>query len=415
MSTPSQLLQSAIAHYNNGNLPQAECLCRYLISIKQNLADAYNLLGMVSMSIGLTGHAGRYFQAALKHQSSLTSAKKNLKLAKKTLKQDKLLKSKDSGKRYLLIKSWGNGFWSDMDHVLGQLLLAEMTNRSPIVHWGTNSLYHNKQCDNAFDLYFEPVSDYSQEYLVTNNFSCFPPKWSKDNLKLSINNQWEGAYSRMAGFLCLARNEDIVVSDFHTYVNDLLPWLNKKNMLSNMDVQQVYRYLFKKYIKLKPDIQEEVDRFWAENIKGREVLAVHARGSDKIIESPDLHKTNEQYHMHVEKLLNSKPDMAIFLLTDSDDILDEYRKKYADRLLFSDCFRSKNHVGVHFHQQDDKRRTGIEIIKDTYLAARCNYFIGYGGTNVSTTILHLKEWRSTEYVLLGENRLFEPHLFLHNR
>src|SRR4051812_28856508 len=31
------------------------------------------------------------------------------------------------GKRYLLIKAWGEGFWSDMFHVVGCLLLSEIT------------------------------------------------------------------------------------------------------------------------------------------------------------------------------------------------------------------------------------------------------------------------------------------------
>lgn len=415
MSSPDQILQTAIVHYKNGNIPQAECLCRYLISLKQCLPDAYNLLGMVSMSAGLTKHAAKYFQAALRHQSSHSAAKKNLKLSKKALKQNKLPRSKSVSLNFLLIKSWGNGFWSDMDHVLGQLLLAEITGRVPIVHWGANSLYHDPSCDNAFDLYFEPVSDYKLEHLVTNDFSYFPPKWSRHNLASPEKDKWEGPYSRMAGFISLAREENVVVSDFHTYVNDLLPWLNSKDSLYGMDAQQVYRFLITRYLKLKPDIQDEIDQFWGEHIKDREVLAIHARGSDKITESPELHSINEQYITYVEKFLDSHPDMAIFLLTDSVDILDIYKKRYPGKLIYNDCLRSKSDLGVHYHQHDNRKRMGIEIIKDTYLAAKCDYFIGYGGTNVSTTILHLKDWQQDEYVLLGENRLFEPHLFLHNR
>jgi hypothetical protein len=35
-----------------------------------------------------------------------------------------------------MIKSWGAGFWSDMDDVQSKLPLAEITNRKPIVFWG---------------------------------------------------------------------------------------------------------------------------------------------------------------------------------------------------------------------------------------------------------------------------------------
>ncbi len=111
MNDSAQLLQTAATHYNRGNLPQAEALCRYLISMGEHLGEVYNLLGMVSMSIGLPNHAGIYFQKALKQQPSLKSAKKNIKLAKKSVKRLKIASSGNFPKRFLLIKSWGCGFW----------------------------------------------------------------------------------------------------------------------------------------------------------------------------------------------------------------------------------------------------------------------------------------------------------------
>src|SRR5215213_4962540 len=60
--------------------------------------------------------------------------------------------------RFLLIKSWGKGFWSDVDHVLGALLAAEMTRRTPIVHWGDNCLFTAPGVDNAWAQFFEPIN-----------------------------------------------------------------------------------------------------------------------------------------------------------------------------------------------------------------------------------------------------------------
>jgi hypothetical protein len=40
----------------------------------------------------------------------------------------------DGHARYLLIKAWGFGFWADLDHVLGALLLADLTRRVPVVY-----------------------------------------------------------------------------------------------------------------------------------------------------------------------------------------------------------------------------------------------------------------------------------------
>src|SRR5580765_3885445 len=54
-----------------------------------------------------------------------------------------------SHERFLLIKSWGKGFWSDVDHVLGALLAAEMTRRTPIVHSGGKCLFTAPGVENA--------------------------------------------------------------------------------------------------------------------------------------------------------------------------------------------------------------------------------------------------------------------------
>lgn len=77
--------------------------------------------------------------------------------------------------RFLLIKSWGCGFWSDVDHVMGQLLAAELTNRIPIVYWGPNSLYAGSFQSNAFELYFEPVSNYSIHDIAWAGYTYYPP------------------------------------------------------------------------------------------------------------------------------------------------------------------------------------------------------------------------------------------------
>ena len=59
---------------------------------------------------------------------------------------------------YLLIKSYG--FWSDVEHVIGALLLAEMTGRTPVVHWGGNSYF----TDDERGTPWEPSSSRSRRY-----------------------------------------------------------------------------------------------------------------------------------------------------------------------------------------------------------------------------------------------------------
>ena len=42
----------------------------------------------------------------------------------------------------------------------------------------------------------------------------------------------------------------------------------------------------------------------------------------------------------------------------------------------------------------------IEVIKDTYLAAQCDFFIGNGYSSLSNTVMRLKDWPETNIKLL---------------
>src|SRR5438105_9423414 len=102
--------------------------------------------------------------------------------------------------RFLLIKAWGCGFWSDMNHVFGSLLLAEITGRTPVTHWGSNSLFRDETGSDAFRLYFEPVSSFDIEYLTAiRRATFFPAKWSRSTLRRENVAKWEGPDSRLSG------------------------------------------------------------------------------------------------------------------------------------------------------------------------------------------------------------------------
>ncbi|WP_372521452.1 hypothetical protein [Sulfuricaulis sp.] len=411
--------------YQAGNLPQAELTARLMIRKWGDPADAHLLLGLISLKVQMHDAAIGHFKKAIRGATNNQQAKTYLGLAKREKDEYQLrVKSQrrigpsgasDSPGKFLLIKSWGYGLWSDMDHVLGQLLLAEMTGRTPVVHWGSNSLYRNEDCDNAFESFFEPVSNVTIRDIAGQGRTCYPPKWSDQNLFDNDVNKWDGPFSRMSGLYFLNREENIVVSDFHTYVADLVPWIPSGHPLYGLEPQEIYRRFFSSYIKPTSDIYLEIEEFWNRTLRDRNGVAVHVRGSDKIIERPKLHETNITYYSLIDEYLQGHPDAFVFVLTDSVGTLDEFKHRYAGRLVFTDCTRSGSDQGVHHQDHRDKRRTGIEVIRDAYLAARCDRFIGNGYSNVSTSILHMKHWGSSEYHLMGKNMLFEPNFELHKR
>lgn len=407
-----ELRAAARAALQRGNLPLADLIVRAHLADKPDDAKAWRLLGEVALHLQLPLVAADCFtrMAALSQRQGTEELVQVLDLLKPHLVRPPIF---TTSKKYLLIKAWGHGFWSDIDHVMGQLLVAELTGRTPVVSWGANSLFGNGQASNAFELYFEPVSHVTMEDLGANALSYFPPKWNKDNLQDNANNQWSGPYSRQCGITFLGRHEDVVVSDFHTPVVRLIPWIDASSPYAGMTWMAIYRTLFAKYLRLKPAVAQAVDAYYDHHLKGHRWLAVHIRGSDKITEQRDLADLNASYHPLIEQYLAAEPTLKIFLLTDSTTYLAEFGERYGDRVHSIDAQRSDSNQGVHL-QGHSGQEIGNAVLLDCYLATRCEYFIGNGGSNVSAAIGSLKDWEPGAFHLLGRDLRSSVSIFVHN-
>jgi glycosyltransferase involved in cell wall biosynthesis len=317
--------------------------------------------------------------------------------------------------KYLLIKAWGYGFWSDVHHAMGQLLLAELTQRTPIVHWGGNSLFRDPAdaTGNAFDLYFEPVSSTTLQDLPQ-GVSIFPPKWTRDTLGTDNVNKWDGPHSRLAAPYLFDRTEDVVVSDFYTTVSSLIPWIGPDSRWFGMSDDQIYTELFARWARPLPALASRVDAFHRAHMAGHHWVAVHVRGSDKIHESAGLHQTNLRYFGFVDRVIELNPGIGVFLLTDSVDVHAEFGQRYGDRLVTTPALRTAGTTGVHM-QGHAGRTVGEEVLVDALLAARCDYFIGNQESNVSLAIASLKRWPQGLLAMLGDKNGRSENLFLHRQ
>ncbi|HEX2926661.1 MAG TPA: O-fucosyltransferase family protein [Ruminiclostridium sp.] len=334
-----------------------------------------------------------------------------------------------SNDRFLLIKAWSYILWADIDHVLGQLLIAELTDRIPVVFWPTHCLHNGYIMTNGFELYFEPVSSSSIFDVAKPEYTYYPPIWDSENLFVEDQNKDTWLYRNIGDLL--GSNANVVVADVYYNIYELIPFIKKNHPVYGMTSEQAYRYLFSKYIRLKSDIETEVQGFYNSWLKeNHPVLAVHVRRVDKesIFDTRDskalgdhywnnvnkkyrqkpkkkkrkLHRLlargkfkepNVVYHKEIKKILEKYNIKKIFLLTDCEDTLKEYKDRYGDMLVSTDCKRIKNEEPVyHMENTMVKRRRGIEIIKDAYIAAKCDFFIGNDFSNVSRAVTRVKDW-----------------------
>lgn len=314
--------------------------------------------------------------------------------------------------RFLLIKSWGCGFWSDVDHVMGQLLAAELTGRIPVVYWGSNSLYSESSKGNAFELYFEPISNYTIKELDQHGFTYYPPIWNGKNLTVEDLDKVAWAYRNLGDMM--SSDANVVVSDVHYFVRPILAYIPKSHWAYGMTAHQIYRCLFDRYIRLKPDIQEEIQQFYDEYMKdSKPLLGVHIRGGDKVKEVEKLSNLNKRYHRAIQSFVRKYGIKKILLLTDCEDILRDFQKRYGKMVIYTDCKRGQvydTQNAPHLTSYSERRRKGIEVIKDTYLASMCDFFIGNGYSNVSYTVKRLRDWPESNIVLFYRSLKHEQRL-----
>ena len=141
--------------------------------------------------------------------------------------------------RYLVIKAWGQGFWSEGHHFAGQLLLAELTQRKPIALWGRNCLFRKSSDVEASRNFFAGISAARVEG-IPHTATIYPPKWSWENIHKDNVNLWLGDHSRMAAQYFFAREEVVLVSDFYSPICSIRPWIDCSSRYYGMTDDELY-------------------------------------------------------------------------------------------------------------------------------------------------------------------------------
>jgi len=314
--------------------------------------------------------------------------------------------------RFLLIKALGNSLWGEVDHVMCQILAAELTNRIPVVYWGMESLYSESISTNAFDFFFEPVSQFSFQDVVRVEYTYYPSVWKFENVLAEDTDRLKMEDRDLKSLM--KSDANVVVSDVYYPIRAMLPWIRSDHWAYGKTPHQIYRRLFDTYLKPKPEIQREIKKFINTHPNFRDekpIIGVHVKGDAIVKEVAQLYDLNDFYKPNLWQFISRYNIRHLFLITDSKKILSQYKKHYGknDLLMYSDSKKEplKERIATCLLDYPNKRHKGvelikdtIEVIKDTYLAAQCDFFIGNGYSNLSNTVMRLKDWPETNIKLL---------------
>jgi protein O-GlcNAc transferase len=402
----AQRLDAARYCVDHGNLAAADILCRDTLDSEPESARAYSLLGTVAARLQDHERAAEYLRLAVKHGGGFAA-----KRALTAVRRAGGSKPEPNGPRYLVIKSWAAGFWSNVNHVVGGLILAEITGRLPIVWWGKLSLFGDGTDRNAFEFYFEPVSGPSPRDIFTrSDATFFPSKWTPWNLLSEQSTALLPYNQRMGAIYFLNRPETVAVADFFLSVAEIAPWIPASHHLAGLPVADLYRYAIAKYLRPVPAIVAGAEQFIAQRFGGAAFAAAHLRGSDKAREIVNM---EAGLGMAFDRIDAVRGETPIFIMTDDQRLADQAAARYGARAVMTDCRRTGSDVGTHFLQDVDRRRLGEEVMRDVYIALGAARFVGLGASNLAAMVSMMRPWPTDGCELIGEPMLLRRSAFLY--
>ena len=397
--TPDMIIDHSLEAIDRKMFGHADTILRQLIKDNGPKAECYTALAQLLFSVGEHEVAKRMLREALNADATFTPARQGLKKMGAPRKSVDELANPE--KRFLLIRAWGQGFWSDVSHVVGACLLAEHTNRTPVVWWGPESRYRPEGEIDAWPRYFEPVSGATIEQ-VQSQKTFWPPKWNGRNVGGGQNNLWEGPHSRVSIFDLMNRAEDVVVADFHVAPSTVKFYLREDHPLRVGSVKDTQRALLKKYVRPTSEIRGEVEAWIAKH--GEPTAAIHLRSTDKVVEDPQLGQLHAKAREWAKEFVAKNPGKNIFVLTDAKSIAEAWKAKFGGAVLLCDVIRSEElKIAAHF-QNHDGGRLGREILVESLIALRAGFLMGSINSNVTNMIFMMKEWPLGSTVFTGEDQ-----------
>lgn len=165
-------------------------------------------------------------------------------------------------------------------------------------------------------------------------------------------------------------------------------------------VEKLVPYI-EKNMKIKPHITAKADKMMAdwENLR---ILGLHIRGTDmrdfKGHPAPPL---LEEYIKAADAVLNNGNYDKIFLCTDEAAAVEAFEKKYGERLLKSDAFRSTDGRAVHTSYEDAERKhhrylLGAEVLIDAILLSSCTSIIcGHSNVSYAAIVMNKNKYEKT--------------------
>jgi hypothetical protein len=235
---------------------------------------------------------------------------------------------------YIIQRSPGAGFFSNLLFVLNHIACAEKIDAIPVIDNKNFPNLYNQTDDNSWEYYFKPLNNYTLEEVY---FS-----------------------------------KNVIITDF-AWPKCFPTSLTNNNLLD----------IYKRYIHIKDDIIEDFNTYYNNNFKNKLIIGVHFRGKEQRIAASHPFPPTFKQIFEIIKYLNQilKFD-SIFIITENSYNLNKFINKFNKKLIYYNSSRSSSNVYNLNPRNSHRYLLGREILIETLLLSKCDYII-CGDSNVS--------------------------------
>jgi hypothetical protein len=182
-----------------------------------------------------------------------------------------------------------------------------------------------------------------------------------------------------------------------------------KNFLNNEKLNH-YRAIAKKYFQIHLDIQEEINKYYTENIDGKITLGVMARGAE-------MNKVHPIYGNHnidiwikeTKKILDKNKEIKqLFLVTEEEFYVEKFKQEFDNVVYLSNVFRRTNEdpnyivryplwACLNTKRKNHTNMLGRESLVQAILLSKCDYLLGKHCGTVSAAIFFSSGFKKFYY------------------
>lgn len=240
---------------------------------------------------------------------------------------------------YVIKRTPGGGFFSNLAYILLNLQIADNNNYIPIV-----------------------------------DMQNFPTMYNQKKNIRNIKNVWQIFFHQTTTY------------DLESVYKSKNVYFSPNNLNFRLEVfkQRKIKKIFDRYIKINDEILKIISIFTKKNFKNKKVLGIHFRGTDqKIAPNHSFPPTIFEIKNLIDKKIKYERFDKVFLLTEQLKYHNELKKTYGSLICSYDYFRSDDVKDFSSNlRKNHRNRLGIESLVETITLSKCNEIV-YCETNIS--------------------------------